>query len=317
MATLVTVGVPVYNAAAYLRESLDSIRAQTYENLEIIISDNASTDATEEISREAASVDRRIRYVRQPRNIGGGPNFAYVLDQARGEYFLWQAHDDVRAPRAIESMVEALRTDAGAVSAVSDVRTMDAAGRDTGPSPFRAQLLDTPDVVRRLVALAEVSHNMAFYGLVRTAVARSIPPLTDFINEDVRFTFELAMRGRFAAVNAELFFCRMINSDADYARQYVERSGGDYALGRWRLFATAIARGPLTAREKKAALEAVRAAIAPQMFRRAEHLLWSTPLSAARLMRWARQFPPLLRRRSWWVAWRRLLSGSNSIGGSG
>jgi glycosyltransferase involved in cell wall biosynthesis len=309
MASLVTVGVPVYNAAAYLRQSLDSIRAQTYENLEIIISDNASTDATEEICREAASADRRVRYVRQARNIGGGPNFAYVLEQAGGEYFLWQAHDDLRDARAIELMVEALRVESDAVAAVSNVRTIDAAGQDTGPSPFRAELLDTPDVVQRLVALAAQSHNMAFYGLMRTAIARSLAPLTDFINEDVRFTFELAMRGRFAAVSAELFFCRMINSDADYATQYVERSGGDYALGRWRLFETAIARGPLTTQEKKAALSAVRIAIRPKMFRRTEHLLWSTPLSSEKLIRWARQFPPLVRRRSWWVAWRRLLSG--------
>lgn len=91
----VSIGLPVFNGEAFLRESLDSLLGQTFEDFELIISDNASTDATADIISEYAAFDTRIRYVRQPENIGGSENFLYVLSQARAELFMWASHDDV------------------------------------------------------------------------------------------------------------------------------------------------------------------------------------------------------------------------------
>lgn len=90
----VSIGMPVYNGAQFIREALDSLLAQTFTDFELIISDNASTDGTEAICREYAATDRRIRYVRQPENSGAMSNFKFVLNEAVGEYFMWAAHDD-------------------------------------------------------------------------------------------------------------------------------------------------------------------------------------------------------------------------------
>jgi glycosyltransferase involved in cell wall biosynthesis len=90
----VSIGMPVYNGAKYIREALDSLLAQTFTDFELIISDNASTDATQEICQEYAEQDSRIRYIRQSTNMGAMPNFTFVLDEARAEYFMWVAHDD-------------------------------------------------------------------------------------------------------------------------------------------------------------------------------------------------------------------------------
>lgn len=90
----VSIGLPVYNGSAYLREALDSLLAQTFTDFELIISDNGSTDDTGDICRAYARCDPRIRYVRQEPNRGALVNFQFVLDNARGRFFCWAAADD-------------------------------------------------------------------------------------------------------------------------------------------------------------------------------------------------------------------------------
>jgi glycosyltransferase involved in cell wall biosynthesis len=89
---LVSIGMPVYNGENFLRLALSSLLAQDYPHFELIISDNASDDGTEEICREYQAHDRRIRYLRHRENRGSPWNFAFV---ARGDYFMWAAHDDL------------------------------------------------------------------------------------------------------------------------------------------------------------------------------------------------------------------------------
>ena len=84
-----TVGLPVYNGENYLAESLDALLGQSYENFELIISDNASTDGTAGICQRYQKQDPRIRYIRQPHNIGGAPNHNHLVEQARAELFKW------------------------------------------------------------------------------------------------------------------------------------------------------------------------------------------------------------------------------------
>lgn len=90
----VSIGMPVFNGEKFVREALDSLMGQTFTDFELIISDNASTDATEPICRSYACHDSRIRYIRQPVNLGALPNFQFVLNKASGEYFMWAACDD-------------------------------------------------------------------------------------------------------------------------------------------------------------------------------------------------------------------------------
>jgi glycosyltransferase involved in cell wall biosynthesis len=96
---LVSIGIPVRNGAEFVREALDSARAQDYPNLEILVSDNASSDDTEALCREHANRDPRIRYWRNPEDIGQVGNFGKVLAQASGRYFTWLAADDILSYR--------------------------------------------------------------------------------------------------------------------------------------------------------------------------------------------------------------------------
>lgn len=91
---VVSIGMPVYNGAKYIREALDSLLSQTFSSFELIISDNASIDATKAICEEYVRKDPRIRYVRQSENRGALANFKFVLNQAKGEFFMWAAADD-------------------------------------------------------------------------------------------------------------------------------------------------------------------------------------------------------------------------------
>lgn len=92
---LVSVGIPCYNRPEGLRRTLECITGQTYRNLEIIISDNCSTNPeVERVVRDFASRDIRIQYYRQGVNKGPIPNFQFVLEKATGEYFMWAADDD-------------------------------------------------------------------------------------------------------------------------------------------------------------------------------------------------------------------------------
>jgi len=101
-APAVSIGLFVYNGEATLEKALDSLLLQRFSDFELIISDNASTDRTGAICERYAKIDPRIRYIRQDKNIGPYKNLEYVLDQARGEYFMWAAADDIRSTDYLE-----------------------------------------------------------------------------------------------------------------------------------------------------------------------------------------------------------------------
>ena len=107
----VSIGMPVYNGERYLRSAIESILAQTFQDFELIISDNASTDNSLSICQEFADQDKRIRIIEQSKNIGAMANFNFVAKEARGEYFKWAAADDLCAPQFIEKCIEVLDRD--------------------------------------------------------------------------------------------------------------------------------------------------------------------------------------------------------------
>lgn len=113
---VVSIGMPVYNGERFIRDALNSLLAQTFTDFELIISDNASTDATGSICRDYAKQDSRIRYIRQHENLGVLPNFQFVLNEARGEYFMWAACDDQWFSNWIEQLQGALVKTGGGAS---------------------------------------------------------------------------------------------------------------------------------------------------------------------------------------------------------
>jgi len=120
----VSIGVPVYNGEKFLCEALDSLLAQTFTDFELIISDNASDDQTEIICRQYSKKDSRIKYIRQPINLGVTANFKFVLDKAIGEYFMWAAADDLQDSRFLEELVKALKANPFLYSVMCDVKNV-------------------------------------------------------------------------------------------------------------------------------------------------------------------------------------------------
>jgi glycosyltransferase involved in cell wall biosynthesis len=214
----VSVGLPVFNGENYLAAAIDSVLEQGFEDLELIISDNASTDGTADICAEYARRDRRVRVARNSLNLGAAANYNRVFDLARGRYFKWAAHDDLLAPDFLERCVEVL--DQGPPDVVlcfpeSVIITADGEVIDRLPENpdlrFEEDLdLRQPTPHERLRHLI---HNMsmchAVFGLVRSDALRRTRLIDRFHSSDVVLLTELALQGRFWTVREPLFLRRL------------------------------------------------------------------------------------------------------------
>lgn len=225
----VSLGVPVYNAANYLAEALDCALAQTFEDWELIVADNASTDETQSICETYVARDPRIRYVRAAQNCGAARNFNRAFELAQGEFFKWAAHDDLFAPTFLERCVAAL--DAAPEAVYCHTRRADfyspreapvaqALGFEADPEQPWAPSAFAPERPFPLlcrtgrpadrfgcVLLAE---NALFdiYGLVRRAAMARTQLHGAYYGADRVFMLELALRGPFVQVDELLFFVR-------------------------------------------------------------------------------------------------------------
>lgn len=202
-----SIGLPVHNGENYLTESLDDLLGQTYTDFELIISDNASTDGTERICRRYADADPRVRYIRQPRNIGAVPNHNFLLEQARGELFKWAAHDDRFGATLLERCVAALDAHPDAVLGHAHMAILDAGGSLAREYDY-AIATDSQYPRDRFTSLLVTDGGDDFYGVVRVDVLRRIPRLNSFHNAGRVFVAELALYGRFLQVPEVLFYRR-------------------------------------------------------------------------------------------------------------
>jgi glycosyltransferase involved in cell wall biosynthesis len=126
---LISIGMPVYNGEAHIQEAIDSVLCQSFEQFELIISDNASTDRTEAICRDYANRDKRIVYIRQPVNLGPAANFDATFQHSSCEYFMWLAADDRIAPDFLQKTFEFLSTHSDFVLVMTDVINIDHQGK--------------------------------------------------------------------------------------------------------------------------------------------------------------------------------------------
>ena len=202
-----TIGLPVYNGENYLAESLDALLAQSYTDFELVISDNASTDGTEKICREYARQDSRIRYVKQPQNIGAAPNHNFLIDQARGELFKWAAHDDLFSPDLVAKCVETLDANPDAILAHAYMAIVDEDGKTIEEYDYRLAT-DSPSAPERFHSLLVTEGGDDFYGVIRTDVLRRMTPHDSYHNAGRKFIAELSLYGRFLQVPEVMFFRR-------------------------------------------------------------------------------------------------------------
>lgn len=179
MSALLTIGVPIHNGEATLDRCLGSITAYAPEGVEVLMSDNASTDRTEAICREYASNNPAFRYVRQARNIGSMANFKFLLGEARTPYFMWLADDDWlgdefvdRALAFMESHPDYVLASAAACAYYSRVN---------GEYQFTTLTcgIEDDDPARRVqLYLENLADNSEFYGIYRRSAMRFDPPDT-------------------------------------------------------------------------------------------------------------------------------------------
>jgi glycosyltransferase involved in cell wall biosynthesis len=181
---LCSIGVPTFNRPRLLAKTIDSLRSQTYQNLEIIISDNASTDPqVEAIGRQAAAEDTRIQYFRQPENRGPRANFEFVLMRATGKYFMWAADDDQRVPDYAATLVDLLIERKGAALATFETQYEAQEGKfEFFPQcePFYDGSAGS-EFDRILGSLRLVTDNMIYGMFVRDALFHGGKPATQLI----------------------------------------------------------------------------------------------------------------------------------------
>ena len=202
-----SVGLPVFNGERVICEALDALLGQTFEDFELIVSDNGSTDGTSDACREYAARDTRVRYIRQPRNIGLVPNHIFVMEQARGEFFKWAAHDDLYARHLLERCVQALDEDPGVVLADSWSAMIDSNGIVIGTFEDRV-VVDAPRTPDRFRSMLFDGWDDYTYGVIRTRALRHMTKRGSYHFADRTLNAELALYGRFSLVPEWLYFRR-------------------------------------------------------------------------------------------------------------
>ncbi len=210
----VSIGLPVYNGEQFVSEAIASLLAQTFTDFELIICDNASTDRTGEICTSYAARDPRVRYVRNPNNIGAGPNYNLAFELARGEYFKWASHDDVCAPRFLEQCVAVLDREPSVVLSYPQMVDIDEDGKTLPDRTIshipRAERGASPKPHRRLRQLLRTDYTCEeVFGVVRSDVLRKTSLILSYTDSDRTLLGELALYGTFAEVPEMLFLHRM------------------------------------------------------------------------------------------------------------
>ena len=205
---LVSIGLFVYNGERFIEDTLYSILNQTFTDFELIISDNASTDRTAEISQAYARRDSRIRYYRSEKNMGAGWNVRRVYELATGKYFKQAAVDDLLEPDFLRRCVEILESDPDCVVAYAETKEVDENGTfiKNYIMPMKA---DSHDPVARFrETLLSSSWCYEIFGVMRMSALREIPPQGSYVSADKVLLARMSLLGRFHEIPEHLFISR-------------------------------------------------------------------------------------------------------------
>ncbi len=221
----VSVGLPVYNGSDYVAEAIASVLAQTWDDFELVILDNASTDDTEAICRAYAEQDPRVRYIRNPENVGAATNFNLAFEHARGRYFKWASHDDICAPDFLRRCVEVLESEPAVVLCSGQARLINADGSPvryderlkcyvtTGGTPVG--VLDPPHraegptpAARFWDVLVRTMRTFEIFGVIRSDVLRRTGLHGNYYGSDKVLLAELSLLGPFRLLPDVLLYRR-------------------------------------------------------------------------------------------------------------
>ncbi len=237
--------MPIFNGERYVSEAISSILDQSYLDLELVICDNASTDRTEEICRRFARADRRVRYYRNPTNIGAHPNYNRTYELANGTYFKWVPHDDVLHKDYLSACVAALEANPDAVVCQTQLDFIDEAGGPLGTCGTDLVGAQQKEPHLRFATAVLKPHNCyEVMGLFRRAVLRDSILLMSFHGADRALIAELTLRGRFLHVAQPLLrvrdhkdrYTRSRTKPKERAAWHDARLKGRHSFPTWRLY---------------------------------------------------------------------------------
>jgi glycosyltransferase involved in cell wall biosynthesis len=171
---LVTIGVPVYNGERFLEATLDCLLAQTYRNIEIIVSDNASTDGTAAICARYAQRDRRVQHARTEINVGASGNIRRLAGMLRGEYFKLSNADDLVEPEFVARCVEVLESDPTVALVCTLSRLIDMDDRQLRNYQDDMHICESSPVDRFLRILARIRLTNSIQGVGRADILREL-----------------------------------------------------------------------------------------------------------------------------------------------
>ncbi len=268
--SVISLGLPVYNGGKYLTEAMESILAQTFEDFELIITDNASVDQTEQICRGFAKSDRRISYYRNETNLGAAKNYNRVFCMSAGKYFKWVSHDDICAPMFLEQCLETIECES-AKTVLCYPRTIliDEAGNELRKYDDKMDIQFSKAEQR----LGHVFRNLwlcnAVFGLIRREALTKTGLIGNYPGSDVVLLAELSLLGQFREIKEFLFFRRIhsrMSKQANRTQQRVAEwfdpeNNGKLILPKCKFFIEylkMIRRSQLTPREKRACYKVVR-----------------------------------------------------------
>ena len=266
----VSIGLPVFNGENFLEDAITSLLNQTYKDFELIISDNDSTDKTEEICQRFASQDQRVRYYRSDINHGPAWNYNRVFKLSRGKYFKWAAHDDICAPELIEKCVFELEKNQALILCFSKVNVIDAETQFI--EQYNVSInLDAPSPHVRFGDLSSLRHRCyEIFGLIRADVLEQTPLIDRYAGSDRVLLARLSLYGPFKVLPEYLFGARMHAQQSiamlrqprnrhlrlhDYAAWFDPENKGKIIFPNWRILyehGLSIQVAPLTWRQKLA-----------------------------------------------------------------
>jgi glycosyltransferase involved in cell wall biosynthesis len=206
----VSIALPVYNGEKFIEFTIKSVLDQDYNDLELIITDNRSTDRTKEICLDLAETDPRIRYVENPRNLGAAPNYNAGYALARGKYLKWSAHDDLISPNFISATVSALETHPDATLAFGRTICIDTDGNEIpGDDHNETQsILEDEPHIRFHRAIVESGTCFPIFGLFRMDLLRKSTLHRSYYGSDRALIAETALLGKCLLVDEAIFYNR-------------------------------------------------------------------------------------------------------------
>jgi glycosyltransferase involved in cell wall biosynthesis len=224
----VSVGLPVYNGENFVAQAIESVLSQTFDNLELVIHDNASTDRTGEICAGYAARDPRVLYFRNARNLGAAPNYNLAQAKARGRYFKWLAHDDRMRPGYLAATVRKLDETPDAVICNTVVQYIDELGQPIGVYDSRLAEGDVASPAARFRSLVLYSHSCVdFFGLIRREAMANSLLHGPFHGADRAFIAQMALRGRLVQLAEPLVEMR------EHPHRYTRRQGSATERRAW------------------------------------------------------------------------------------